>query len=341
MLSPKDKRILAELQNDFPLVPDPFAVVARRLKMEAGQFLVAVRALERRKLIRYIGATFDVRKAGCVSTLAALEVPRERIAATAAYIAGQPRITHNYLRPGRMNMWFTVSGFSAGDNGRLIEGIRKRCGLTAALDLSTEKVYKIDARFELRTSAPLRRELGTAAAAIGRGAACRCTVAVRRRVVVPARLLAPLSASLAVVPRPFAGIGRRYGLSEKQVIAAFKKYLDSGFIRRCGAVLEHRRVGLRANVMVAWEVAAKNIDAAGASMAGIAQVSHCYCRKSYPQWPFNLYTMVHARTPGECRRIIALILRRNKHTIKQYRQLRTLRELKKTRMDLRWMKKAA
>ncbi len=330
MLSRKDKRILAELQNDFPLVPDPFAAVARRLKMEPGQLLTAARALERRKLIRYIGATFDVRKAGCVSTLAALEVPRARVGATAAYIAGQPRITHNYLRPGRMNMWFTASGFSAGDNARLIEGIRKRCGLPAALDLATEKVYKIDARFELRRSAlrrfPLRRELGAAAAA-------------RSRVVVPARLLAVLSDDIAIVPRPFAEIGRRYGMSEKQVIAVFKKYRDRGFIRRCGAVLDHRRVGLRANIMVAWEVAAASVDAAGALMAGIPQVSHCYRRRSYPGWPFNLYTMVHARTPGECRRIIALILRRNKHTIKQYRQLRTLRELKKTRMDLRWMKR--
>lgn len=330
MLCTRDKRILAQLQNGFPLVSRPYALMARRLNMDPDTFLAAVKALRRRGLIRYIGATFDVKRCGCVSTLAALHVPPAKIKSVAACIQRQPRITHNYLRPGRLNMWFTLSGRSAAENRRLIESIKRRCGLSAAWEFPAEKIYKIDARF-----------------ALGRKSACASSRKIvlrksqRRIAVPPAADLAVLAREIPLCREPFAAIGSRHGRSQQQVIACLRRYRANGFIRRLGAVLEHNRVGLRYNCMVAWETAEGGADALGSICSRIPQISHCYRRRPGPGWPYDFYTMVHASSAAESRGIIALILRRNKHTIKQYKVLPTLAELKKTRMDPRWMRKPA
>lgn len=103
-------------------------------------------------------------------------------------------------------------------------------------------------------------------------------------------------------------------------------------IRRFGAVLAHQRIGLRTNVLTAWKVPVKKINAVAGVLAFHPAVTHCYLRKAYAQWPYNLYAMVHARTQKESQAIIRSL--KAKTGIRQYTVLLTLKELKKTKADL-------
>ena len=76
-------------------------------------------------------------------------------------------------------------------------------------------------------------------------------------------------------------------------------------IRKMGAVLRHREVGFSSNVLVAWKVDPERLDEVAKQMAASPSVSHCYDRTTAPDWPYNLYTMVHGHSREECERIVA------------------------------------
>jgi DNA-binding Lrp family transcriptional regulator len=70
-----------------------------------------------------------------------------------------------------------------------------------------------------------------------------------------------------------------------------------------GAVPNHYRLGWVANGMTVWDVADERIDALGAQVGALPGVTHCYRRpRSLPQWPYNLFAMVHGHTRADVER---------------------------------------
>jgi DNA-binding Lrp family transcriptional regulator len=104
-------------------------------------------------------------------------------------------------------------------------------------------------------------------------------------------------------------------------------------MRRFGASVRHQAVGYTANAMVCWRVPADMVEEAGSIMAGYAEVSHCYQREAPPEWPYNIYAMVHARTKEELQEAIDKIA--GATGIEEYRALFTVKELKKERVKLK------
>jgi DNA-binding Lrp family transcriptional regulator len=79
--------------------------------------------------------------------------------------------------------------------------------------------------------------------------------------------------------------------------------LDSGVIRRIGAVPNHYRLGLKSNGMSVWDVADSSLDALGAVIGKLDFVSHCYQRPRHlPMWSYNLFAMVHGHNRDEVER---------------------------------------
>jgi DNA-binding Lrp family transcriptional regulator len=75
---------------------------------------------------------------------------------------------------------------------------------------------------------------------------------------------------------------------------------ESGAIRRIAAVPNHYRLGWTANGMSVWDVADAHVDALGERVGALDCVSHCYRRpRRLPEWPYNLFAMVHGRTRNE------------------------------------------
>jgi len=61
-------------------------------------------------------------------------------------------------------------------------------------------------------------------------------------------------------------------------------------------VVRHRRLGYKANAMVVWDLPEAQASDAGRGLAADAAVTLCYRRaRALPEWPYNLYCMVHGR----------------------------------------------
>jgi DNA-binding Lrp family transcriptional regulator len=319
MLDKKDKLLLSLLQNAFPIDPQPYKIIARRLHLSCGEVMKRAASLRKRKVIRYIGAVLDTKKIGLKSSLVALAVPQNRIEAVGRVINKYPEVTHNYLRDDEYNMWFTVSAATDACRSALIRRIIKEAKISRFLDLATVKVFKIDARFRL-DSGPREKSHSL------RG---KKSHSPRINALVLAELARPLDLS----GRPLQAIAQRLGVSQEAVADLIAQCKQRKLIRRFGAVLDHYKIGLKTNALVAWQVSPKHISSVAAKLSRVANISHCYLRKPLPGWPYTLYTMVHAANRRQCKGILTLILRSIGNTIEGSRILFTVREMKKTRFD--------
>lgn len=145
------------------------------------------------------------------------------------------------------------------------------------------------------------------------------------------RILRMAQADLPDSAAPYADMAAAAGVSEAEVLALLTRLKDSGAIRRFGATLRHQKVGYGANAMVAWYVDDEDMARVGAYMASRREISHCYHRINCLDWPYNLYTMVHAGSPEECRRIVEELVEGS--GIDDYAMLLSRKELKKTSME--------
>jgi DNA-binding Lrp family transcriptional regulator len=98
-------------------------------------------------VLRRIGATFNSRALGFVSTLCAARVPAERLASFTAVVNASPFVTHNYRRDHEYNVWFTVIAPSAVARENFLREVKEQTGVTDILDLPAVRTFKIDARF--------------------------------------------------------------------------------------------------------------------------------------------------------------------------------------------------
>ena len=145
-------------------------------------------------------------------------------------------------------------------------------------------------------------------------------------------ILKEIQGDLPLSERPYAEIGSRLGLSENEVLALVASLKERGIIRRIGAILRHRKAGVRANAMGVWNVPETEIKRVGRLMAEGPDVTHCYHRDPVAHWPYNLYTMIHGETERDCETIAQRLS--EKTGIRSYRLLFSSREFKKESLKI-------
>jgi siroheme decarboxylase len=144
-----DKKILNIIQKDFPVVAEPFKVVAERLGLDEDEVLKRIKDLKAVGIIRRIGAVFDSKKMGFASTLCAAKVPKKDLRKFIEIVNSYPGVTHNYRRRHDYNVWFT---FIASDEETLKKSlgeIRDKTGVADIISMTASRTFKIDATFEL------------------------------------------------------------------------------------------------------------------------------------------------------------------------------------------------
>lgn len=144
-------------------------------------------------------------------------------------------------------------------------------------------------------------------------------------------ILRELQGDLPLVSEPYREVAERVGISQEELLQRLEVYLKRHWLRRIAGVLYHQRAGFRHNVMGAWRIPAERRKAAGAFMASLPRVSHCYERPEFPGWPYNLFTMMHGQTEAEVQETVEEIRRGVQP--EAYLLLPTLREFKKTSMQ--------
>jgi DNA-binding Lrp family transcriptional regulator len=144
-----DKQILNIIQRNFPLVPEPFKAVAEKVGISEEEALDRIRIMKQVGIIRRIGAIFDSRKLGFVSTLCAARVPEEKLKAFIEVVNSYPGVTHNYRRTHDYNVWFTFIAPSEENLKKYLAEISHKTGITDILSMRAARTFKINASFEL------------------------------------------------------------------------------------------------------------------------------------------------------------------------------------------------
>lgn len=294
-----DFRLINEFQRDFPLEPRPFAEIAYRLCVGEEVVLDALQRLRGEGVVSRVGAVFAPRRVGA-STLAALAAPSDLLDEIAARVSARPEVNHNYEREHRFNLWFVVTARDAAHLAEALTAIECDTGCKV-ISLPLEHEFYIDLGFDLagvcKAPCTMRRiEPGD----------------LRELTMSEQRLMGALQHGLELVPQPFVRLGEQAGMDEAEVIAILKRWRAEGLIKRFGVVVRHQELGYTANAMVVWDVQDDDVERVGGLLAAEPEVTLCYQRRRHaPEWPYNLFCMIHGRARGEVEAAAASLCQRH------------------------------
>lgn len=147
LLSVLDKRILNRLQDDIPFEERPWQRIAKELNIDTAVFLKRVDFLKKRGIIRRIAATFNPKKAGSVSTLAAAKVNHLKADIIAKKINAFSEVTHNYKRDNEYNIWFTIVAQNKKRIAEIIKKLRHDKDIDKIIELPAKRIFKINVNF--------------------------------------------------------------------------------------------------------------------------------------------------------------------------------------------------
>ncbi len=140
---------------------------------------------------------------------------------------------------------------------------------------------------------------------------------------------------LPLVPKPYHAVAEKLGLDVTVVMERIRAMQQSGAIRRIGAVPNHYALGYKANGMAVWDVIDEQVDTLGRIVGRLNFVSHCYRRpRCLPEWPYNLFVMVHGRSHDEVEEKVAEIAQMLATNCRAHDLLYSTKILKKTGLRL-------
>jgi len=315
-LSAFDKRLCNELQTGLPIAERPFAIIARILKSSEAKVLKRTRALVKLDVIRRLGVSVNWRAIGKASTLVAAHIEQEDLKNVVSAVNKLRGVSHNYLREHHYNLWFTLRADSQKDIDAILKKLSKRFG-GRFNTLPVVRVFKLDARFDAtsdgkrllpaRYCCPLNAE--------------RCSLCV-----IDEQILKGLQKGLKVVKRPFDFISD----DEFEIydgLLHIAGMIQDGVINRLGAMVNHNKLGFTANAMFVCKANKSRAIKIGEKLAALGIVSHCYQRKPFKGWPYNIFAMMHGRDMGDIRKVVERFVK--KEGIKSFAVLPTTEKLKK------------
>lgn len=277
-------------QRDFPLEPRPYATVGHSVGLDEATTIATFERLIEDGIMTRIGAIVRPNAVGA-STLAAMCVPRARLDTVASQVSAEPLVNHNYAREHALNLWFVIAGPDQDAVTQTIDRIQRTTGL-GVLALPLVTAYHLDTGFPL-TGAMTRQAVPAVVRADYRPSAD------------DRRMLAAIEDGLPLTIHPYRAVGDALDCDEGAVIARIRTLAATGIVTRLGCILRHRALGYAANAMAVWDVPDPTVDATAARIIRNPRVTLCYRRRRCPpDWPYNLFCMVHARTRSDALAIL-------------------------------------
>lgn len=292
------EKLLNDFQRNFPLNPLPFEQIANALNTNTEVVIEKLKELQAKGAVSRVGPVFSPNTVG-VSTLAAMAVPAEKLEEVAEIINQYAQVNHNYEREHHFNLWFVVTADNQVTLQKTLSSIQQATGYKV-LSLPLLKEYHIDLGFRMQLND--RKDIDQVDATTS----STTPLPVETQLASAEDLIEIIQAGLPLVARPYQEIAERLGWSEQLVIEKLKTMIDAGVIKRLGIVVRHHELGYRANAMVVWDVDDNRIDHLGEKLGIQDCVTLCYQRpRMLPEWPYNLFCMVHGRDRDEVLECIA------------------------------------
>ncbi len=312
--------LLSIIQKKFPLVAKPFVVIAEELGTDEETIIKLISEEKNNNIIRQISPIFDTKRLGYSSSLVSFKVRRDEIDRAVEVINAHPGVSHNYEREHPFNIWFTLAVAPDSKFGlkKTVELLAKEANAIEYIMLPTLKLFKISVK--LNTT--------------GKDAKKEKVVQPNKKSIeltpLHHKVIALAQNDIPIVSEPFKDIVEELGLSYDEFFSILNELKDAGVMRRFAGILNHRKAGFNANAMVVWAVDEEKGETMGKKAAEFSAVSHCYLRPKYPNWPYNLFTMVHGKTTDETNKIIREMADEIEHFSR--RPLYSTREFKKVRI---------
>lgn len=318
-----DKEILNEIQWTFPLVRQPYMEMAKKFKISEDELMQRLVALKKSGVIRQLSAIFDTRKLGYKSALIAMSIEPEKLDYVANQINKHPGVSHNYERNHDYNLWFTLAVPPESDLKTEVDKLSKLSGIIKTRLLPTIKLFKIGVKLDMVEDK-----------------AAEVKPTEEKKKISDVKFIATekdkeyireLQKDLEIIKRPFLKSAQKLGITEEQLLEKVRHYEEIGVMRRFAAILRHRDAGFIANGMIVWNVPVEKIDEIGSKLGAFPQVSHCYQRPVYKDWPYNIFSMIHCKSQQDAEKMAKEI--QKQIGIDDYRILFSSREFKKTRVE--------
>jgi len=318
-----DKEILNEIQWTFPLVSQPYHEIAKKFDTTSDVVKDKLIHLKKSGILRQLSAIFDTRKLGYKSSLVAMKIEPEKLEFIASQINLHPGVSHNYERDHEFNLWFTLAVPPGSDLKTEIDKFAQLSGIQKIRMLPTINLFKIgvkldmvdEKKHEIKPSEEKKKITNTN--------------------FIPTEedkeFIRELQKDLEIIDKPFSTPSQKLGIPEEQLFAKLQYYEEIGVMRRFAAILRHRDVGFLANGMIVWKVPEERIMQVGEKLGAFPQVSHCYQRPVYQDWPYNVFSMIHCKTKDEAADVAKTI--QQEINVNDYKILFSLREFKKTRVE--------
>jgi DNA-binding Lrp family transcriptional regulator len=317
-----DKKLLNDIQWVFPLADRPYAEIAAKHGMSEEEVMLRISALKGMGLVRQINAIFDTRRLGYKSALIAFAVKPDKLDAVAEKVNEHPGVSHNYERNHEYNMWFTLAVPPDAEMKDELDRMAALDGVVKYRLLPTLKMYKIGVKLDMVNEDAEKPKPTDEVKELNPD---RLEITERDK-----QFVRELQKDLPVVKEPFKEMAENLGITTKQLFDKAKEYESTGLMRRFAAILRHRDAGFVANGMVVWHVPEDRVDDVGFKLAAYPQVSHCYRRPIYPDWQYNVFSMIHARTLEAAEKMAVEMS--EMIGVSDYRILFSSREFKKERV---------
>ena len=318
-----DTEILNEIQWKFPLVAKPFDEIAKKFEISSDEVKNRLTQLKRKGVLRQLSAIFDTRKLGYTSSLVAMEIESDKLERVAHQINKHPGVSHNYEREHQFNLWFTLAVPPGSDLEKELDKFSKLDGIKKTRMLPTLQLFKIgvkldmidDKKHDVKPSEEKKKITNVKFVATEEDK----------------EFIRELQKDMEIVDKPFQKAAENLGITENQIFEKLHNYEEIGVMRRFAAILRHREAGFTANGMIVWKVPEERISEVGNKLGAFPQVSHCYERPVYPDWPYNVFSMIHCKSFDEAGQMTKDI--QKQIGVNDYKILFSSREFKKTRVE--------
>jgi DNA-binding Lrp family transcriptional regulator len=317
MLTKLEKRVLGQVQAALPLCQRPFADVGRWVGCSSEEVIESIHKLKAAGYIRRYSAFVNYAVLGRVATLVAAAVPSKKLGRVIAAVNSLDGVSHHYLRKHEFNLWFTLQGLSLRKIEHTLRELNQRLGVQF-YSLPAERVFKLDARFN--PQGPSQEDFQA-----GRYLPHESVVGRVSLTRIEKKVLQLLQEDFPITERPFDVLSRQSGVDNfLDVVGSLEA---KKVIRRIAAVAAYRKIGYKVNVMACFVLPQDKVESAAKWLSARAAVSHCYERRVFDGWPYNLFAMMHAGRIGDVRQFAVEAARR--FGVSKWTLLPTEKELKK------------
>ncbi|MBN2443800.1 MAG: hypothetical protein JXJ04_20735, partial [Spirochaetales bacterium] len=252
ILSREEMNLLEAVQSDFPLTRRPFQDIGKRAGLTEQAAITCLEKLKKEHYIREISILLNARKIGYKSTLVALKADESAMERIVPRINAHPGVSHNYLRDGSFNIWFTLTIPAETDYNPEVTSLLNDDSLSFLI-LPSLRIFKIGVKFGVaeNTSPPVS------------ALSAHSDDTVISLSEFEKELIRKLQVDFPLDPEPWSILAHSCNIAMDRLLEYISTWKKRGVIKRIAAFLRHRNLGYKANGMACYTIPAEDIQKAG------------------------------------------------------------------------------